>query len=569
MTPVLPRDHGTPDGTPSAAAADAVTPPLRPFHQGHDVIVVGGGHNGLVCACYLARARLRVLVVEAANDVGGCCATVPAAALGAGVRVNVCTDHIMVHTTGIVEELELPRYGLRWLPVDPVQVALGWHGETPWIQFRDQARTLDALDCTHPEDVDGYRRYLHVAMPAAELVAELASIVPSPGNVARRLLERRGRGLSVLLAWQRRSAAEVLRGFFGKGLLRATAAATGPALWGLPPNASHTGLGALGYAMRHLAGVARPAGGSGALAHALRACLLATGRGEVRCDTTVAEVLVDGERVRGVRTRGGEILEAPIVVAAADPRRVLLGWLTRPPASAARLVARWQARPRHDGYQSKLDVVAATRPRYRALDPWCDTLGADDPLVATMVITPDLSGLVAAHRAAAGGQVAEQPLILANVPAALDPAMRPAGSDGQMVSLEVLFTPYQLRDGWRTTLEPERWLSAYGRLVDPGWHAGVRRWQAMTPPDLEHKLNLARGYAPSFAGGPLGALLGRGPELTRYRTPIEGLFLTGAGTYPGASVSGAPGRNTAAVVLATIERDRRTGYLPVRLGRST
>jgi phytoene dehydrogenase-like protein len=294
----------------------------------------------------------------------------------------------------------------------------------------------------------------------------------------------------------------------------------------------------------------------------------------VRCDTPVTEVLVDGERVRGVRTRDGEILEAPIVVAAADPRQVLLGWLTRPPAAAARLVGRWRAQPRRDGYQSRLDAVVATCPHYRALDlGLLARLGVDDPLVATTVITPDLSGLAIAHHAAARGQVAGQPLILASVPAALDPGMRPAGSDGELLSLEVLFTPYRFRaaldapivDGWVATREPERWLAIYAKLLvlGPEWLQSVRRWQVMTPVDLERELNLERGYAPSFAGGPLAALLGRDPELTRYRTPIQGLYLTGAGTYPGAGVSGAPGRNTAAAVLAVANRSRaRMGSPP-------
>ena len=529
-------------------------PPPQPAGRGYDVIVAGGGHNGLVCACYLARAGLRVLVVEARADVGGCCSTVPVPALDA--RVNVCTDHTLVHTTGVVEDLDLGAYGLRWLAVDPVQVALGWNGEMPWMQFRDPARTLQALACTHPSEVDGYRRYLRAAMPAAELVAELAAIVPTPPRVARRLLERRGRGAAVLLAWQRRSAADVLGSFFTAPLLRATSAATGPVLWGVPPDLPGTGLGALGYAMRHLAGVARPAGGSGALAQALRGCLLAAG-GEVRCNTPVVEILVDGRRARGVRTRAGEVLEAPVVVAATDPRQVLLRWLTHPPAAASHVVARWQSHPPRDGYQSKLDAVAATRPRYPALDPVLARLGVDDPLVATTVITPDLAGLTAAHAIAARGHVARQPMILASVPAALDPGLRPSGTDGEVLSLEVLFTPYQLRGGWSATAEPERWLSAYSTLVQPEWLGGVRRWQAITPPALERDFGLERGYAPSYAGGPLAALLGRDRELTRYRTPVDGLYLTGAGTYPGAGVSGAPGRNTAAVVLAAADRPAR------------
>jgi phytoene dehydrogenase-like protein len=126
------------------------------------------------------------------------------------------------------------------------------------------------------------------------------------------------------------------------------------------------------------------------------------------------------------------------------------------------------------------------------------------------------------------------------------------GSDGDeehVLSLEVLGTPYSLRGGWSGSPEPERWLAALGTLAEPGFLDGVRRWRVVTPPDYERDFSLTRGHAPSFAGGPLAALLGRDRELTRYETPVRGLFLTGAATFPGAGIWGASGRNAAQVVL--------------------
>ena len=127
-------------------------------------------------------------------------------------------------------------------------------------------------------------------------------------------------------------------------------------------------------------------------------------------------------------------------------------------------------------------------------------------------------------------------------------AMLPPGG-GHLLSLETLFTPYRLAGGWEGSGEPERWLRAYASLLEPGFLDGVRRWRVVGPEDYERDFSMPAGYAPSFAGGPLAAFVGRDRELTRYETPVRGLYLTGSGTFPGAGVSGAPGRNTAGVVL--------------------
>jgi phytoene dehydrogenase-like protein len=520
-----------------------------------DVVVVGAGHNGLIAATYLARGGASVLVLEARDDVGGCAATVDAI----GARINICNcDHMLLHTTPIVEELDLVRHGLRYEPLDPSLTGLGWDdSSTPWIVHTDAARTLEGLAASHPDEVDGYRRYLAAALPVAELVAELAGAPPSPAAVLRRLAARRAEGARTLLAWSRRPVERVLRGFFRDPTILGTAFTVGPAVWGSAPSTPRTGLGALPLAMRHRFGVARPQGGSGALPAALRRALEEAG-GRVRLGAPVERLLVDGGRVRGVVLRDGEVVDARVVVATGDPRAVLVDWMQQPPAGAERLVRRWRGRARLDGYESKVDAVIDAVPRLRAADRLAAVHAGVDPWRGTIVVTPDLAEAEAAHAAAQRGEVAPRPICLVNVPSVPDPTLRvtsgvaTAGGDAarehHVFSLEVLYTPYAVRGGWDGSAEPRRWLERVAGLVEPGFLESIVRSRTMTPPCYEEQFGMPRGHAPSFSGGPLAALAGRDRELTRYETPVQGLYLSGAGTYPGAGIWGASGRNAAAVV---------------------
>ena len=248
---------------------------------------------------------------------------------------------------------------------------------------------------------------------------------------------------------------------------------------------------------------------------------------------------------------GDEVLEAPLVVSACDPHTTFLHWLQDPPPAADGLLDRWRRKPAHEGYESKVDLVVAELPTYTQLDPTLpDRLGFE-PLDATAIIAPAVDALAGAHAAMAAGLVADEPMLFANLPSVLDPTLRPSDPPGSHVlSLEVLFTPYHLRGGWASTTEPERWLEVYARRVQPGFLDGVLRHRVMCPETYERDFNLAKGYATSFAGGPLAALRGQDRELTRYETPIRGLYLTGAATFPGAGVWGASGRNAARVILA-------------------
>jgi len=484
-----------------------------------DVIVVGAGHNGLTCAAYLARAGRSVTVVEARGTVGGCASTVDAI----GARVNICNcDHTMILASGIVEELGLAAHGLRYLDVDPVEVAIGWGDEPAFVQYRSVDRTIARLAQVEGHAVaDAYRRYVDATLPVARLVLAAAATPPSFGALLRLAGPRTA---ALLLSWRRRSLFDVLGSFGLPPWIQAAFATTGPGVWGVSPAAPGTGMAAVGPVVRHLAGVGRPAGGSGALPAALAAVLTAHG-GTIRTGAAVAGLVVTDGAVRGVRLADGTRLAAPTVVCAVDPRTVLVDWL--PPA------LRRPAGPVLSGYESKVDAVIGSLPAFRALSD-VDV----EPHVATTIVSPP----PARQSLGVTGRVSDPPMFLVNIPSVLDPAMRPPGG-GHLLSLEVLWTPYG------APLEPRGWLSALASLAEPGFLDGLGDWRAMLPEDYERDFGLARGYAPSFSGGPLSALLGRDRALTRYTTPVRGLFLTGAGTFPGAGVWGASGRNTAHAVV--------------------
>lgn len=513
---------------------------VRMTARDYDAIVIGAGHNGLVTAAYLAKAGMRTVLLEARRAVGG---TAASEEFG-GAMVNICNcDHLTFRTTPVVEELGLADLGLRYIDLEPSQVNLTWSGGPAWTSHKSLDATLDSIARSYPKEVDGYRRYAKAAMPAVELVLDAANDPPSFGGLTRKVLGHRGRGVSTLLRWSRRSAADVMREFFTTDALQAPSMLVGPMVWGISPETPGSGLGALTYAMRHVGTVGRPVGGSGEVPRVLLAAFERAG-GELRLAAKVATVTCEGAAVRGVQLEDGTELTAGVVVSACNPHDTFLNWLRDPPPQAKDLVRRWRDIPHDDGYESKIDAVLSAVPHLRA----AQDAGIDGDLAATYAIAPSIADMDRAHQLMVrSGGVLPRPGFIANVPSVDDSTLAPAGR--HVFSLEVLFTPYGLPGGWASSPEPARWMDLFGTLTTEDFAASVVDWRAMTPDRYEREFHLPHGHATSFAGGPLAALHNKNPELTRYETDVKGLYLTGAATFPGAGVWGASGRNAAQVVL--------------------
>jgi phytoene dehydrogenase-like protein len=522
-----------------------------------DVIVVGAGHNGLICAAYLSRAGVDTLLVEARHEVGGCASTVS----DLDARFNICNcDHTMVRGMPVADELDLASFGLRYVESEISTIHRFHDHSVPWVFLHDVDAHLDALAGAYPEQVPGYRRYLADALPVAELALEMARTPPSAPRMLGVVASKRGAGAARLWQWSRMSMTDVMARYFDDWHLTMPGVSSGPSVWGVPPTAPGTGMAAAVYATRHLIKTGRPAGGSGALTDAVLASFEAAG-GRVRCDSTVDRLLVrDGSTV-GVRLADGSELRSDRVVAACDPQRVIVDWLDTVPAAARRMVDRYRALPVPDGYESKVDAVLAGLPTYRDAAVIDALVPGADSLAPTTVLAPSPTQLAEAHELRSRGMIADHPTFLVNVPTVLDPDMQP-DPDQHVLSLEVLFTPYSLEGGWRDSREPQRWLEVLDGLMEPGT-LRIDRWRAMTPDRYEAEFQMHRGHTPSYSGPPLRALLGRHRETTRYRTPIDGLYLSGAGTFPGAGVFGASGRNTADAIIADMSGSR-FGALAVR-----
>ncbi len=514
-----------------------------------EVIVVGGGHNGLICAAYLARSGMKTLLLEARESVGGCASTVS----DLGARFNICAcDHSLIRAMPVLEDLKLYDYGLEYLEPEATYVN-GFHDcENPWVSFHSAERTIDGLNQTHPTQVENYKNYLKDALPIAKLAIEIAKSGVSTKEILFKALEKNPVTASRLLRWSRASALEVLNSYFTDWRMVMPAISTGPTVWGAPPDAPGTGMGAAVYATRHLIESGRPRGGSGSLPEAIHRSFESSG-GKVRLNAVVTGITIEKGNVKGVRLHDGNVLAAPIVVAACDPHRVFVEWIDNTPPSAKRLVNKWRKLPIPEGYESKLDGVISKKPEYKFMPGLQSTFSDVDLEQSTVIISPTLEKLEEAHKLKGEGEVSDEPTMLASLPSVLDPSMK-TKNGLHTFGVEVLFTPYSLKGGWGNSQEPSRWLGIWGELMQEDPLKYIDNWRAMTPDVYERDFHMKKGHSPSYISSPLATLFGRQRELSRYETPISGLFLTGAATFPGAGIFGAPGRNTASSVLASTER---------------
>ncbi|WP_225728637.1 MULTISPECIES: NAD(P)/FAD-dependent oxidoreductase [unclassified Nocardia] len=523
------------------------------------VLVIGSGHNALVAACYLARAGERVEVLERDTVLGGAVSTVerfPGHLVDRG-----SSAHLMIRHTGIIEELELANFGLRYIDCDPWGFAPGTGDAAAIVFHRDLARTCASIETAcGAADADAYRRFVGVWGPRSARVMRAFGGAPTGGHLLRSFwgldprsaAGARGRGDGGALSREfLQSGDALLDSWFRSERLKAAlawfGAQSGPPM-SEPGTAPMVGFAAL----MHTLPPGRAVGGSGTLTTALVARLRADG-GTVTAGDAVTALRRDGEGWR-VTTVSGRNLFADTVIAGAHILATLD--MLRDGGFDANTLDDWRRRIRI-GPGIGMVVRAATTelPRYPGSSP-------DESARGLQLLVDDRRQLRLAHGAALAGELPPRPVVLAMSFSALDPSIAPDGE--HQLSLWAQWHPYRLADGGDWAGHAEREADRIVAEVDsyaPGFADSVRQRFVQTPVDLERELGLRGGNVMHVEMSLDQMMLWRPlPELAGQRVPgAPGLYLTGASTHPGGGVSGASGRTAARLVL----RDRRKGRIPL------
>lgn len=516
----------------------------------YDVAVIGGGHNGLVCACYLAKAGLRVVVLERRHVVGGAVCTQDD--LIEGYKIDVGSSaHIMIHLTPVVRELELERFGLEYIDCDPFAFAPVGDGEAVYF-WKDVERTCESIRRFSPEDADAYRRFVREWESFNEGVFEAFLKPPTVVNLGRHMIFKRTKEKLNPVDMTRRvfaSYGALARETFRHEGLRAAlvwlAAQSGP-----PPSAAATGDFLGWHAMIHRSGVKRPRGGSGALTQALAKCLEHHG-GEVRLSAEVERIETSGTRAGAIHLKTGESIAARRVVSNAHVRTLFLDLIGRENLPGD-LASRLEHVRIGNGFGMIVRCAMSELPDYTAAPSGGRPAECHRGL---QLLCPSIDYLERAYADYAKGRPSERPAALAMTFSAVDPTLAPAGKHTLFIWGQ--YYPYELSTGetWDDVQEREA-----DKLIDvvnsyaPNTRAAITDRFVQSPLDLERRLGLLRGNVmhvemdidQMFLFRPL-------PELSTYRTPFENLYLTGASTHPGGGVFAASGRNTARVVLSDVQ----------------
>lgn len=525
-----------------------------------EVVIVGGGHNALVAAFYLACKGLKPLVLERRPIVGGAAVTEE---FHPGFRCST-----LAHAAGpllpeIVRDMQLARYGLAMIAPGARLCAPAPDGRA-LVLYSDPVASARQIDTFSKRDAAKYFE-LHEALGcAAAIIGRLLSVTPpvieKPSKqdiwqfvkVGRQVRGLGKKEMMRLLRWGPMAVADFAAEFFETELLRAAIAARGIFGAALGPwSAGSTALLLLRSAADpHPAGSsAFPRGGMGALTSAMAAAAKQSGV-EIRTGAEVERIQVKDGAATGVVLAGGEEIAAKAVVSGADPRRTFLGLLD-PVHLAPSFVVKMQ-HYRSNGIAAKLNLALDGLPEFAALK---NSSGGETALAGRVHIGPEIDYLERAFDASKYGEFSPAPYLDVMIPSISDPSLAPAGK--HVMSVYMQYAPYRLRAGdWtrqRDALRDTivRTLAEYA----PDLPSKILAAQTLTPKDLEDTYGLTGGH-PFHGELALDQLFTMRPLLgwARYATPVKGLYLCGSGTHPGNGVTGASGANAAREILKHLRK---------------
>lgn len=524
-----------------------------------DVIIIGGGHNGLTCAAYLARAGLKVTVLERRGVVGGAAVTEE---FHPGFRNSVASYTVSLLQPKVIDELDLLAHGLRivqrrrnnFLPLPDGQYLLTGAGQTQAQVAKFSLRDAQALPAYEArlEAIADVLRALALQPPPNITGEGWWKALPEllrGATLGRRLMSLDQTLRQELLDLFTISAAEYLERWFESAPVKALFGFDGVVGNYASPYTPGSAYVLLHHVFGEVDGVkgawGHAIGGMGAITQAMAASARAAGA-RIRTDAGVAQVLVQGGRAVGVRLQDGQALRARSVVANVNPR-LLYQHLLRPehvPPATAERMAHWRC----GSGTFRMNVALDRLPSFTALP------GEGDHLTAGIILAPSLDYMDRAYLDARAHGWAREPIVELLIPSTLDETLAPPGQHVASLFCQHVAPELPAGRSWDDHREEvaDLMIATVERYA-PGFAASVLGRQIKSPLDLERDFGLIGGDI--FHGAlSLNQLFSARPALGQagYRGALPGLYLCGAGTHPGGGVTGAPGHNAARVVMGDL-----------------
>ncbi|GMR15506.1 MAG: NAD(P)/FAD-dependent oxidoreductase [Gammaproteobacteria bacterium] len=513
-------------------------------------IIIGAGHNGLTCAAYLAKAGKQVTVLEAAEQVGGAAIT---REFTPGYRVSAGAHLLYMLDKNVRKELSLESAGLAFSQRDIKTVALAEDGNHLVIA----GGSVHGADITQADQV-AMQEYQRFMTRFAGIIGRLHNrIPPRIGNknrsdllsLAKTALDIRMLGRDDMREFLRIAGVniyDILQENFEHSLLKGALSLDGVLGTNLGPRSNNSVFTAL-HRLSGLQGMAMPKGGMGAVSDALAVAARKQGA-SIRTSATVSRICLQGDRVAGVELHGGEEIAATAVISSADPKTTFLGLL-----GAHNLEAGFVRRInniRMHGNAAKLHLALDDLPEFEGLEK--------SQLGERLLIAPDIEYVERAFNHAKYGEHSSRPVAEITIPSLHDDSLAPAGK--HVLSAVVQYAPYEIKESWNT--EKTVFTDLVVDLLEqyaPGIRRQIVHQEMLTPVDIEREFRITGGH---WHHGELAMdqflMLRPVPHAAQYLSPVNGLFLCGAGSHPGGGVMGSAGRNAASAVLKATSKELRS-----------